>query len=159
MVEGVIDGIITIDEAGTVLSLNPAAVAMFDRALEEVIGHKVSLLMPELATGNAKIIGTGREVQGLRKDGTTFPVDLGVSEVMLDGRGVFIAIVRDISERKREEERQRLLTAELDHRVKNTLASVVAVMERSRPGAQSIDAFIRFTPRAHSINVPSALAS
>ena len=157
VVEGVIDGIITIDEAGTVLSLNPAAVAMFDRAIEEVIGHKVSLLMPELATGNAKIIGTGREVQGLRKDGTTFPVDLGVSEVMLDGRGVFIAIVRDISERKREEERQRLLTAELDHRVKNTLASVVAVMERSRPGAQSIDAFmdslqgrIQSMSRAHS---------
>ena len=157
VVEGVIDGIITIDEAGTVLSLNPAAVAMFDRALEEVIGHKVSLLMPELATGNAKIIGTGREVQGLRKDGTTFPVDLGVSEVMLDGRGVFIGIARDISERKREEERQRLLIAELDHRVKNTLASVVAVMERSRPGAQSIDAFmdslqgrIQSMSRAHS---------
>ena len=73
VVEGVIDGIITIDEAGTVLSLNPAAVAMFDRALEEVIGHKVSLLMPELATGNAKIIGTGREVQGLRKDRNDLP--------------------------------------------------------------------------------------
>ena len=76
---------------------------------------------------------------------------------MLDGRGVYIGIARDISERKREEERQRLLIAELDHRVKNTLASVVAVMERSRPGAQSIDAFmdllqgrIQSMSRAHS---------
>ncbi|HVT91156.1 MAG TPA: PAS domain S-box protein [Tepidisphaeraceae bacterium] len=112
-----VDAIITIDTKGTIESFNPAAQKMFGYAPTEVIGRNVRILMPQpyrdehdryiaqyLETGIEKIIGIGREVIGLRKDGSQFPMDLAVSEVSL-GHGVaFAGIVRDITERKRSEE-------------------------------------------------------
>src|SRR3954467_15184177 len=69
-----------------------------------------------LGTGQKKIIGIGREVIGLRKDGSTFPMDLAVSEVRLGSRRLFTGIVRDISERKQTEEQLRFFAAELQGR-------------------------------------------
>lgn len=112
----VIDGIITIDPSGTVLSYNHACETIFQYMAAEVIGRNVKMLMPDnyanahdgylsqyQRTGENKIIGIGREVEGLRKDGTVFPLDLAVSEVKLAGRRIFTGIVRDISERKAAE--------------------------------------------------------
>jgi PAS domain S-box-containing protein len=111
-----VDGIITIDERGIVESFNPAAQRLFGYRADEVIGRNVSMLMPEpyqsehdgyihsyLRTGRAKIIGIGREVWGLRKDGRVFPMDLAVSEVRIGDRRAFTGIVRDLTERKRME--------------------------------------------------------
>src|SRR5918997_881508 len=113
IVDTAVDGIITIDEYGTVEWLTPAALRTFGYAVDEVVGRNVKLLMPEpyhsehdrylnnyQRTGERKIIGTGREVLGLRKDGSTFPVDLAVSEVQLGERRIFTGIVRDVTERK-----------------------------------------------------------
>ena len=115
--ETAVDGIITIDEECRVTSFNPAATRIFGYAPAEVLERNVRMLMPEpfrsehdgyvhgyLATGRKKIIGIGREVVGLRKDGTQFPMDLAVSETVLEGRRIFTGIVRDISERKGAEE-------------------------------------------------------
>ena len=114
--ESAVDGMITIDEVGTIQSANPAALALFGYETDEILGHNVKLLMPEphrsnhddyignyLRTGEEKIIGKGREVEGRRKDGSVFPMDLAVSEIRTDGTCWFLGIVRDITVRKETE--------------------------------------------------------
>lgn len=112
-----VDGIISIDEHGIIRSFNPAAEAVFGYTAAEIIGQSVNVLMPPpyraehdgylqqyLRTGRSKIIGVGRQVIGMRKDGTTFPMDLAVSEWRTDNRPMFTGIVRDITTRRRAEE-------------------------------------------------------
>jgi PAS domain S-box-containing protein len=109
-----VDAIITIDQRGIINSVNPSTERMFGYTQNELIGQNVKILMPPpyrdehdgyieryQQTGEARIIGIGREVAGKRKDGSTFPADLAVSEI--DHLGLFTAIVRDISQRKRLE--------------------------------------------------------
>jgi len=115
-----VDGVVTIDEQGTIEMVNRAAVNLFGHAAEELVGRNVRMLMPAphreshdgylrryLETGERKIIGIGREVEGQRKDGTRFPIDLAVGELVLDGRRRFVAFVRDITARKRAAEELR----------------------------------------------------
>ena len=113
----IVDGAITISSKGIIESINPSGLQIFGYKSEgELIGKNVSMLMPSeegekhdgylekyLKTGVAHIIGIGREVEGKRKDGSYFPMDLAVSEVTLSEERFFIGIVRDISERKRIE--------------------------------------------------------
>ncbi|MFQ5651365.1 MAG: response regulator [bacterium] len=128
------DSIITIDTRGTIELFNRAAVQCFGYAPTEVVGKNVSVLMPApdrqrhddylsryLATGEKRIIGTNREVEAMRKDGTTFPVELAISDVWQEGKRVFIGIMRDITERKRVEEelRQAMEAAEAASRAKS----------------------------------------
>ncbi|MGE3875885.1 MAG: PAS domain S-box protein [Parvibaculaceae bacterium] len=109
--------IITIDSKGLIDSVNPATERMFGYAARELIGQNVRMLMPEpfhsehdrylsnyLSTGKRKIIGIGREVIGKRKDATTFPIDLAVSEFVADGIRYFAGIITNLSDRKRVEE-------------------------------------------------------
>lgn len=112
-----VDAIITITDRGIIESLNPAAEEVFGYKQHEVAGKNIKMLMPEpyqgehdqymrnyLRTGVKKIIGIGREVVGLRKDGSTFPMELAVSEVRIAGGSrMFTGIVRDITERRRME--------------------------------------------------------
>ena len=124
--ETVVDAIITIDERGIVERMNPAAERMFGYGEAEVHGRNVSMLMPSphreahdgylehyLATGEKRIIGKGRAVQGQRKDGSIFPMDLAVTEMWLGQRRMFTGLVRDITERKRAEEKASQLLQEL----------------------------------------------
>ncbi len=117
IVDHAADGIITIDEQCIIEEFNPAAERIFGHKAAEVIGQNVNMLMPEpfygqhdmyvknyLETGNAKIIGVGRETFGRRKDGTKFPIYLAVSDIQLKDRRIFTGIVRDISELKQAEE-------------------------------------------------------
>jgi len=117
VIETAVDGIITIDERGTIESVNPAAVRMFGYAADELIDQNISMLMPEpyrgahdtylsnyLRTGERKIIGIGREVHGRRKDGSVFPLELAVSETHLRGRRIFTGILRDGSARRAAEQ-------------------------------------------------------
>lgn len=112
----VVDAIITIDERGRIKLVNPAFQKIFGYQPDEVLGRNVSMLMPEpdrsahdgyiqhnLASGERKIIGIGREVIGLRKDGSVFPMDLAVNEAHINGRHLFVGLVRDITARKQAE--------------------------------------------------------
>jgi len=111
-----VDAIIVIDKRGRVQSFNTAAETLFGYRATEVIGHNVNMLQPEpyhsqhddylknyMKTKTAKIIGIGREVVGLRKDGSTFPLDLAVSEVHVGNKRLFTGIIRDITARKEAE--------------------------------------------------------
>jgi PAS domain S-box-containing protein len=124
--ENAVDAIITIDERGIIDRLNPAAVRLFGYEPEEAIGKNVSMLMPSphreqhdgylshyLQTGEKRIIGKGREVEGQRKDGSTFPMDLAVAEMHIGDRRMFTGVVRDISERKHAEEQRKALLDEV----------------------------------------------
>ena len=140
MINNVLDGIITTDEGGTVVSYNLAAERMFGYAAAEVLGRDVRMLMPEpyhgehdgylakyLQTGQQGVIGSGREVVGRRRDGSTFPVEVAVSEFVLGARRMFTGILRDISGRKQaEEEQRRRLVVERVHR---TVLEMEAVEE------------------------------
>ena len=116
ILDTVADGIITIDERGIVQTLNPAAERIFGYAAADVLGHNVKMLMPEPyhsehdgyleryhATGEARIIGSGREVTGRCKDGSTFALELAISRMQLGGERHFTGIVRDITQRKQAE--------------------------------------------------------
>jgi PAS domain S-box-containing protein len=144
ILDSAVDGIITINERGLIESVNRAGQAVFGYPLEELAGNNVKMLMPEpyrgehdqylrnyRHTGQRKIIGIGREVVGRRKDGTTFPLELSVSEVPVGQGRLFTGLIRDITERKQAESHRNLLMAELSHRVKNTLATVISIAQMS----------------------------
>jgi PAS domain S-box-containing protein len=146
IIESAVDGVIVIDTYGRIDAFNPAAERLFGYAEREVIGKNVNILMPSpyreehdtylaryLATGTRRIIGIGREVTGLRRDGTTFPVHLAVGEITVGGERRFTGIVHDLSARVRMEEQVREqaalvrlgeMAAVIAHEVKNPLAGV-----------------------------------
>jgi PAS domain S-box-containing protein len=144
LVTTAVDGIIVIDGQGKVRTYNPACERLFGFTAEEVIGKNVKMLMPEpyhdghdgylanyRATGQKKIIGIGREVVGRRKDATTFPMHLAVSELQLGARRMFTGIARDITELRKVEDalreandRKDAFLAMLAHELRNPLAPI-----------------------------------
>ncbi len=145
IVESAADGIITIDERGTIESFNNAAENLFGYAAGDVIGKNVSMLMPSphreehdghvqryLDTGEKKIIGSTREVPARRKDGSTFPVELHVSEVRIGDRRLFTGIARDITERKQAEKALQESEMQLSVAFENTPGIMILVDEERR---------------------------
>lgn len=116
IIDTVLDAIVTIDERGGIQAVNRACERMFGYSLKELRGQNISMLMPSpfreehdgyiqryLDGTPARIIGIGREVEALKRDGTIFPVDLAVSEVELDGKRFFTGVMRDLTDRHRAE--------------------------------------------------------
>lgn len=156
IIETAIDGIITIDNRGRIESLNPAALRLFGYAIEEVVGHNISMLMPEpdksshdgylkhyQHTGEKHIIGKGREVEGLRKNGTTFPFRLAVSEVQYRDRIIYTGFIHDLSKEKEAEERLLEYAAELEslveERTKSLKKTVTALREAKEEVSLSLE--------------------
>jgi two-component system sensor kinase FixL len=146
IIDSAMDGIVVIDAHGRIEAFNHAAERLFGYTIDEVLGQNVDVLMPSpyreehdaylsryLATGRAKIISSGREVQGLRKDGTTFPLHLSVGEITIQGERKFTGILHDLTNRVEMEgrlrEREALaklgeMAAVIAHEVKNPLAGI-----------------------------------
>jgi PAS domain S-box-containing protein len=137
----VADVIITIDERGIVWTVNLAVKTMFGYDVAEIVGQNIRLLMSEpyrsqhdgyleryRTTGEAHIIGSGREVVGQRKDGSVFPMYLAVSEMRLEGERHFIGVVHDITERKQAEQKLFVAkeAAELANRAKDSFLATMS---------------------------------
>ncbi len=155
------EGIVTIDARGRIESFNGAAERMFGYTPEEVLGRNVSMLMPMpfqgehdsyleryLRTGERKVIGIGREVVGLRRNGTTFPIDLSVGEGRIGERVFFTAIMRDITERKDMQSKlnqaERLaavgeLAAGVAHEVNNPINTIINCAQLLKDGDELLE--------------------
>ena len=127
VLETAVDGIVTIDESGVVSTFSAAAERMFGYPADEVIGQNVRLLMPEpfrgehdgyladyAATGEARVIGFGRDATAQRKDGTTFPIHLSIGEMRIGGARMFTGIIRDLTQQTAAEDARRESQRELE---------------------------------------------
>ena len=116
LLDTVLDGLITITASGQIKEFNKAAQRILGYTEDEVRGQNVKMLMPDPYhsehdqylqnyhdTGDKKVIGLGREVAARRKDGTVFPIELGVNEMINGDERIFVGTIRDISERKAAE--------------------------------------------------------
>jgi two-component system sensor kinase FixL len=137
IIKNAIDGIITINERGIIETINPAACTLFQRTPDEVIGKNVSVLMPQpykeqhdgyihryQQTHEPHIIGIGREVTGLKKDGSVFPFRLGVSEVQYSGRKIFTGFIHDLSREKEAEGKLKDYALQLEELVEERTLSL-----------------------------------
>jgi two-component system sensor kinase FixL len=128
ILETVPDAVVAIDENGIIESFSTAAARLFGYEAAEVIGQNVKILMPSpyhdehdgyiaryKATGEKRVIGTGRVVVGRRRDGTTFPMELSVGETWIGRRRFFTGFVRDITEHQGAKQRLQELQSELLH--------------------------------------------
>lgn len=130
IVQNAIDGILSINGAGIVQSINPSACKLFGYLPEEVIGNNISMLMPQpdklqhdhylrryQVTHKPRIIGIGRDVTGLRRNGSTFPMRLGVSEVKYQEETFYVGFIHDQTQQKEIEERLKDYTLHLEELV------------------------------------------
>jgi phosphoserine phosphatase RsbU/P len=137
--DAISDGIIIIDESGAIQLFTSGAEQLFGYRHNEVLGQNVKMLMPSpsreshdsylatyLRTGIKKIIGTGREVSGQRKNGMVFPMYLSVGEMRLDGCHLFVGIIHDLTQRKRAEEQLLTLSSAVDQ---SPVAVLIAALD------------------------------
>ncbi|MFC3121709.1 PAS domain S-box protein [Agaribacter flavus] len=152
----VLDGLITIDSQGQIHSFNNAAQRIFQYSEDEVVGKNVKMLMPDpyhsehdqylhnyLSTKEKKIIGIGREVKAKRKDGSIFPIELGVNQMDVNGQVMFIGTIKDISDRKRAEQE-----------IQNEKKQLLAIFNTVLDGLITIDQYGHiqsFNPAAEKI--------
>jgi two-component system, LuxR family, sensor kinase FixL len=179
IVDAAVDGIIVIDARGRIESFNAGAERLFGYTAAEVFGQNVNMLMPEpyhsehdgymrhyLRTGELKIIGIGREVAAMRKDGSTFPVHLSVGEMSLGDERKFTGILHDLTARVAMEERLREqaalvrlgeMAAVIAHEVKNPLAAVRGAIQvigtRLAAGSREASVVTEIIERIDTLNL------
>ncbi|MCR8560783.1 PAS domain-containing sensor histidine kinase [Mucilaginibacter sp. BJC16-A38] len=148
IIENVIDGILVIDQDGIILMANPSACNLFGYPVNELYGHNINMLMPSpdrdqhdkylkrhASTRESHIIGIGREIIGLKKNGIVFPARLAVSEVKYNGRNLYTSVIHDLTQEKKTEEKLRQHADELETVVEERthfLKNIVKTLEQAK---------------------------
>jgi len=159
ILDAAVDAIITINESGSIESWSKGAERLFGYREEEVIRRNVSILMPDphssahdgylaryVQTGVKRIMGIRRELEGRHKDGSIIPVDLGVSEMRVGERRLFIGVVRDITERRAVERLKNEFVSTVSHELRTPLTSISGAL-----GLLSGSAAGDMTPKARRL--------
>ncbi|MGI9594632.1 MAG: sensor histidine kinase [Acidimicrobiales bacterium] len=160
-----VDPIIVIDEQGIILRANEATEGLFGYAAEYLVGKNVSLLMPEpyrsehddylkryLDTGEARIIGIGREVEAQKADGQIFPIALAVSEIKWGERCWFTGIIHDLTNRRAVENELRRAKEQLEDRVRQRTAELEASMTELARSNRDLEQFAYIA--SHDLQTP-----
>jgi two-component system sensor kinase FixL len=171
VVDSAVDGIVVIDERGRIEAFNPAAEGLFGYQEAEVQGRNIKMLMPSpyheehdgylaryIETHVKKIIGIGREVTGLRRDGTTFPLHLSVGEMSFGGERRFTGILHDLSDRVRLEERLRASEARWRAVVESAVDAIVVIdakgcIEGFNPAAERLFGYSEDEVAGQNVNL------
>ncbi|MEE8401624.1 MAG: PAS domain S-box protein, partial [Candidatus Hydrothermarchaeaceae archaeon] len=143
LVETSTDAIISMDDTGEIVQWNDAASRIFGHLSDEVLGRQVDILIPQdylkrheeglqrfLKTGVPRLIGRSVEVEGLRKDGTTVPIEISISVARDNSSHIFTAIIRDITERKRAKD-ELVSSKEFSETVLNSMNDAVSIIDVS----------------------------
>jgi len=152
VLNGTVDAIVTITDQGKIRTFNLAAYSIFGYSRKEVIGKNVKMLMPEsiainhdqylsnyLDTGEGVAIGQEREVEGLRKDGSVFPLKLKITESFSDGEVFFIGIIHDLSEQKRHEKQIAEYQMSLEKKIEQRTRKLSLEVEERRNAEASLN--------------------
>jgi len=149
------EAIISVDEEQRIIFFNEGAEQTFGYRRDEVLGHPLSMLLPEryraahdehirkfgTSREAARLMGNRQEIFALHKDGHEFPAEAAICKVESNHDRVFAVMLRDITKRKRRERHNHLLMRELEHRVHNVLARVHILIERGADGRVSLGEF------------------
>lgn len=148
VLDNALDGVITINESGSIESFNRGAELLFDYRADEVVQRNIRMLMPEpfgtahdrylrhyLNTGERHVIGSRREVEGLKRKGETFPLEVSVSEIWIGNRHLFIGILRDITERRNVERMKNEFVSTVSHELRTPLTSIAGSLGLLAAGA------------------------
>ncbi|HVZ52238.1 MAG TPA: PAS domain S-box protein [Pseudolabrys sp.] len=170
-VEAAPSGMVMTDKDGRIVLVNAHSERLFGYPRAELIGQPIEMLVPERFRGqhptfrsayqkdpSARPMGAGRDLFALRKDGTEVPVEIGLSPIETTEGVMSLAAVVDISSRKRAEAQRELLLAELNHRVKNTLAVVQSIAHQTfrgvgaaAPARRAFEGRLIALSRAHNL--------
>jgi len=137
ILDGVVDAIVTINESGSIESWSRSAERLFGYTAPEILRRNVRVLMPDphssahdgyirrhMQTGERRIIGQRREVEAVHKDGRRIPVDLGISEMRIGSRRLFIGVIRDLSSRQEIEQLKTGFVSTVSHELRTPLTSI-----------------------------------
>ncbi len=131
IVDNVVDGIITVNEAGVIESINIAVTKIFTYGADELLGQSLQLLLSSpldesilIEASSNELANPYREVEGRRKEGEVFPLEIAVSELHIEGEQLFTAIVRDVTERKRVENLKNQFISTVSHELRTPLTSI-----------------------------------
>ena len=139
------EAIIAVDDEQRITTFNEGAEKTFGWRRDEVLGQHLNVLLPErfrashidrirhfgTAPDTARLMGQRTRIFGLHKDGNEFPAEAAICKIIIGEQRIYSVLLRDITERQRQELHSRLLMNELDHRVRNILTRVQVIIERS----------------------------